>query len=398
MTQHRTIQISFREIAWLAACAALIAGAFLYGNADIRKPLSSAETRFVETSPSGLQIVPASCPSNPHDGGSCSGNGACNINFVPSPVAQGQHSTLFWSADAEGDGGIGQNFTLSYPGGSDSVSSSGSRTVNGDTTKTYTFSYQRCTAGGCGGTVSCSAILTVCPAGQTVHNGQCVGSAGSCTATFNPKVVAVGDTSIFSWSAAHAGTVFYPGGSFPAPASGQGGVGGNPGETSKTYRFVDGTNGAQCQDTLTVCPAGQTVQNGVCTPGNQCTPQYFCQGSDLYRRTAQCTNQFVQACTYGCSGGGCLPPPVPSGNITASPVLVHRGDTSQISWTAHNVTSCTVTENNADINDSWTGASGTRTSSPLHQQTIYTLSCTGIDGSHFTDSVTVNVIPIENEE
>ena len=416
MSHHASVTVSFREIAWLAICATLIAGAFLYGNADTRAPLSSAETRFVEVSPGGLRIVPASCPSDPHDGGTCSGNGQCNINFVPSPVAQGQNSTLFWSATSPIS-----PVTLSYPGGSEQVANSGSKSVAGDQTKTYTLSYQGLVFGGGGnvgvpGTISCSATLTVssgqCPAGQHLFNGVCVCdvtnqppvngqclSSGQCTASFNPTTVAVGGTSQFAWTAQHAGIVYYPGGSFPAPASGSGSVGGNPGETSKTYRFVDGVNGAQCAAALTICPAGYTVQNGICTPpAGQCTAQYFCQGNDLYQRTAQCTNQFVQHCTWGCGGNGCLGPPHPTGNITATPSLVRREDTTVVSWTTQYTTSCTVTENNPDITDSWTGASGTHTSSPLTQQTIYTLTCTGVDGSTLTDRVTVNIVPIEDEK
>lgn len=422
MMQHRAVRVSFHEIAWLAVCAALIAGAFLYGNADTRDPLSSAETRFVEISPSGLQIVPASCPSNPHQGGSCSGNGSCNLYFSPSPVAQSQASTLFWSAPSGYD-----PYTLSYPSGSHTVSSWGSGAVGGESSKTYTLSYKSFSSGGGandegghnqGSTVSCSATLTVCPAGQVVQNGQCVAQGGACTIAFNPAFVNADGPSTLSWNAPAAGTMSYPGGSFPVSAgSASGAVGGGAAGVNKTYTLSgggggggggggDGGGGApafSCSATLTACPTGTVANAGgtACIPvGGQCTEQYFCQGNDLYRRTAQCTNQFVEACTWGCSGGGCLAAPPGSGNITASPALIHSGETSQISWTTENMQedSCTVTENNQDINDSWIGNSGTRASSAIAQQTVYTLRCTGLDDEAFTDSVIVNIIPIENEE
>ena len=61
---RRSMQNKKREIVLLILCALVLAGFALAGKAD-RAPLASAETRFVERSASGLQIVPASCPSAP---------------------------------------------------------------------------------------------------------------------------------------------------------------------------------------------------------------------------------------------------------------------------------------------------------------------------------------------
>ncbi|MBI4094116.1 hypothetical protein HY417_04080 [Candidatus Kaiserbacteria bacterium] len=421
--RSRAIVVNLREGAILALGATLIASIFLADAA--RAPISSAETRFVEMSPSGLQIVPASCasvPPNPHDGGSCSGGGACNINFTPSPVAQGESSTVYWSAPI-----TGSSFVLSYPGGSNPVSNTGSVTVGGDQTKTYMLSYMSLFDSF---PVSCSATLTVCPAGQIIQNGQCVpppndqcpsgqhfsGSSclcdntnqapvngqcpapsGQCTMAWSPAYVNPGNNSTLYWNIPGPGIITYPGGSFPVTQSGEGGAG--AGQSDMTYSFSNGA-GVNCAATLHVCPAGTAAnaQGTACVPiEGQCTPSYFCQGNDLYRRTAQCTNQFVQACTWDCLGGACLPPPPPEGNITATPSLVHAEETSQVSWTTQYTTSCTVSENNPEINDAWTGVSGTRTSSPLTLQTIYTLRCTGVDSSIFTDSVTVNIVPIFEE-
>lgn len=262
-----------------------------------RKPISSSETQFVERSARGLQIVPASCPSSPHDGGSCTGRYRCQLDFNPSPVAQGSYATLSWAGTFEGQ--------LQWPGGSMYVDRVGSMSVYADQTKTYRFGYIDYNLGG--------------------------------------------------WE-----TIW-------------------------------------CSATLTVCPAGQAPVNGVCG-GAQCTPQYYCSGNDLYQRSAQCTNTFVQACAWGCAGSACVLPPPPSGNITATPVVVRSGNKSEISWTAENVQSCTVTENNADINDSWTGITGTRMSSNLTQQTVYTLRCIDLEDEEFLDSVTVNIIPVWEEQ
>lgn len=398
--KHRvTLSVSFKEIAWLAACTALIAGAFLYAQAEGRAPLASVETRFVETSASGLQIIPASCPSNPHNDGSCSNTGACNIFFSQSPIAQGATTNVNWwypsSATEQRAGVVG---ILSYPGGSHPVNPIGNGPVGGDQTKTYTLSYSIPTDSGGTLPVSCSATLVVCASGQIVQNGQCVDQGTSCTAVFTPATIAFNGSSVFTWSGQNAGTLFYPGGSNPVPASGSGNVGGGV-VGPRTYRFVDSKTGGQCEATLMTCPAGYTVNGTNCVaPGGQCTQQYYCQGNNLYQRTVQCTDQFVQACAWGCAGGGCYPPPAPSGNITASPALIHSGKTSQITWSAENVTACTVTENNGDINDSWTGKSGTHVSSILAQQTVYTLRCTGVDGTELVDSVIVNIIPDWEEQ
>ncbi|MBI5470077.1 hypothetical protein HY968_02020 [Candidatus Kaiserbacteria bacterium] len=425
MGKHERIAlIAPRERLLLFIAGILLLVLFFMQQVGDRAPISSAETRFVEKSLGGLQIVPASCasvPPNPHNGGSCSGNGGCNISFSPDPVALGQSSTVFWNAPSGGS-----SYTLSYPGGSNPVSNAGSGAVGGESSKTYTLSYRAVSdsgagsEGGAGNTVSCSAILTVCPAGQTVQNGQCVpttnqcpsgqhlsgssclcdntnqspvngqciNSGKSCSMYWSPSAVVQGQTSTLFWTIAHPGTLYYPGGSFPVSTSGSGPADG--GSQSMTYRFVDGTNGDQCSATLTVCPTGQTVQNGQCAPVQQCTPSYFCQGNDLYQKTAQCNNQFVQACAWGCSGGACLPPPAPIAAITASPSLLHVEDTSVISWTSSNTRSCNVTATNYDA---WSGTSGTETSKPIVAQTVYTLTCLGVDGSTIMRRVIINIIP-----
>lgn len=400
---HSFVTSIRRELFMISILAAIALFAWSMSASSHGAGFRSVELRFTDASAKGLQIVPASCPSNPHDGGQCSGGGACSLNFEPSPVAQGQSSMLYWWAPSGND-----PYTLSYPGGSNSVPYSGSGSVGGESSKTYTLSYHSATGGGDTGpgpTISCSATLTVCPAGQTVQNGQCVSNAG-CTISWSPSTVTQGQHSTLSWSAAHAGTIYYPGGSFPAPASGTGGADG--GSQSMTYRFVDGTNGQQCQATLTVCPAGQVVQNGQCVPVQQCTPSYFCQGSNLYYKNSQCTDSFIQACAYGCAGGQCSPPPHPVLSIRAQPSLVHPGATTQVIWSATNITTCSVTGTNGD---SWTGAtavgcSGTscnsgasgKTSGAINDFVMYTFSCTGLDGTHPVATTTVNIIPNFQEQ
>jgi hypothetical protein len=121
--------------------------------------------------------------------------------------------------------------------------------------------------------------------------------------------------------------------------------------------------------------------------------RYICSGSNLYYQDASCKQSFVEACLYGCAGGGCLAPPVLTAAITAVPTLVRSGGTSQISWSASNVISCTVSGTNGD---SWSGASGSKTSSPIVARTTYTLICHALPGaspSSLTETQTVNIVP-----
>jgi len=98
-------------------------------------------------------------------------------------------------------------------------------------------------------------------------------------------------------------------------------------------------------------------------------------------------------------GGGTTPTLL----IRAFPSLVRLGDTTTVSWTAANVlgNSCTVNsphDNAADGTGDWAGplSVGVETS-PIQSQTIYTLACSGLDGSVLTQSTTVSVLPVFQE-
>ena len=117
----------------------------------------------------------------------------------------------------------------------------------------------------------------------------------------------------------------------------------------------------------------------------------------IFRSGPQCAETFVQSCSYACSGGACLLPPGGIGNITATPSLVRTGQTSTINWTTSGMTACSVAENNPTIADAWTETNGTEQSSPITEQTIYTLSCSVEGGGTFTDTATINIVPVFQE-
>lgn len=136
------------------------------------------------------------------------------------------------------------------------------------------------------------------------------------------------------------------------------------------------------------------AQSSYDTPGGGCEVTYSCSGSNLINN---CTGNVAQVCSYACSSGFCIYPPEPELEITATPTLLRRGETSVISWTSENMDSCVVTENNPSISNTWTGTSGTQTSGAIEEQTIYTLTCE-VDDEELTDSVTVNIIPVFEEQ
>ena len=157
-------------------------------------------------------------------------------------------------------------------------------------------------------------------------------------------------------------------------------------------------------------PTGYISSGGNCV--NYCTPQAYCSGNDLYVNTIPqntCVSSFSQTCSYQCLSGVCVVPPPPSfnagsgttGHLQAQPSLVRAGTVTHLYWNVANVASCTVTGNNGD---SWTavssGVSG-KLSTPVTRQTIYTLSCTALSGytpSSFSESVTVNIVPVFQEQ
>ncbi len=133
------------------------------------------------------------------------------------------------------------------------------------------------------------------------------------------------------------------------------------------------------------------------------TQGYYCASDVSMYRDSQCVVSVNQDCTslgagWFCGDTGlCVAPSAPScagGEpcITASPQLIVPGQTVLVSWNVSDATSCTVSEDNPNVTDSWSTLSGANTSSELSQATTYTLSCVG-DGGILTGSVTVSLRP-----
>jgi hypothetical protein len=172
------------------------------------------------------------------------------------------------------------------------------------------------------------------------------------------------------------------------------------------------THTFNCAEGVAECPIGYVQQNGACifsacpsgyhlqgtecvADGTACTPGAYCQGNDL---KDNCTGEVIEACAWGCFSGRCNPVPSPNATLKAVPSLVKQDSTTLVSWSSQYATACTVSGTNGD---SWTGLTGSQTSSPIHSQTNYTLNCTGEEGadpSSVQKSVIVNIAPTFEEK
>ena len=81
-------------------------------------------------------------------------------------------------------------------------------------------------------------------------------------------------------------------------------------------------------------------------------------------------------------------------NIFVKPPLVRGGGTTVVKWHGREVTECTVVGGNGV---QWSGTSGERTSAPIKERTVYTLTCLAFNGTTVTDQAAVDIIPVFRE-
>ncbi len=125
------------------------------------------------------------------------------------------------------------------------------------------------------------------------------------------------------------------------------------------------------------------------------TAGYYCDGLNSRYLSDQCVDSLIATCSYACHAtyGACIPAPSPEGELTVSPSIVIPGETVIVSWDIDDATTCTVTEDNDSIDDSWSGLAGSEESSPIDIPTTYTLQCDGLEGLTLTATARVNFRP-----
>jgi hypothetical protein len=151
--------------------------------------------------------------------------------------------------------------------------------------------------------------------------------------------------------------------------------------------------GNECVGT---CDTGYTAQNGICT-FTSCPADYTEEGTQCVLTSCPSGSTLENgSCVYtgeGETGENQTPPPTIA-SWEVSPILVKSGNTTTVSWSAENVSNCVASGTNEDI---WTGSSGNHPSNPITQQTVYTLTCEGLDGSQISTSSVVNIVPVFEE-
>lgn len=161
------------------------------------------------------------------------------------------------------------------------------------------------------------------------------------------------------------------------------GTGGNP------------NPGGGGSSTTTTVPAYCAADDGE-DDTNSCTVGRMCFGTDLYYQNNNCSRAFIESCAYGCALGSCINPDDGDGSgddgsgvgagtkpdavLTANPALIKKGNTCNLTFSAQNVSSCTLTGNGIDRTVKATGgviSTVTFTTPALQVTTPYTLTCAG---------------------
>ena len=330
---------------------------------------------------------------------------SCSVTLSPSSVNQGSGSTLSWSS-SNADSWLYIN-NVGY------VGASGSTWVAPSTTTDYS-----CIAQGAGGTDGWhGATLTVHPSctfnGTTITHGSSVTGYQSATVPYGSTCTSQTRTcsdGTLSGSYTYASCSVNP----PANCT-YAGVTVNNGSSATFYSQQTNPSGQLCS----AVSQSRTCTNGTLSGSNtyqyascSCTPSYSCSTNTIQYTNSSCSVSNVTTCTSPsfCSAGSssCLYPPPTfnqsgsgtsalTGHLQAVPLLVPQNTPTKLYWNVSNVSSCSVTGSNGDHWSGTSSGSGGVTSSPIIQQTSFTLSCPALDGTALTESQTVGVVPVFQE-
>ncbi len=311
--------------------------------------------------------VTGTCASGTTWNGSvCAANPpTATLTASPNPVAYNSRSTLTWSST---------NATSCTAGGpwSNSGTLSGSGLTNPLTSAT-TFTFQ-CT--GPGGTSPLASVTVNVNAAPV--NGACASTHYSCTA--GTSINNVNGSTAYTWTCQGSGggtnascsEAKLPTGTLSASpttiTSGQ----------SSTLTWSS-TNATSCTAAGGFTTGGATSGSTTVSPPTTSSYQIYCDnsGGRTYSNIVTVT----------------VSPP-PTVTINAAPSRVLSGGATTVSWSAANVSSCSITRNGA-LWKSLTATSGSLSGSAgdtITSQTVYVMKCTGSASATATATEIVNVV------
>ncbi len=399
---------------------------FAFATQSRSSVFSSPEVTFTDASQSGLAIVPASCPSDPHFVGDCTNGYSCPDGSSPVPAGSGNVYTC---------PGVG----VLCLDGTTPIVYNGYLQCDVNQIPPPAYLTYSCSPDG----TSATLIWAASP-GATTYYPRFWVPYGSCPAgwialndghtcyinQYGATSIAVPTTPGVSYGAwVHAGDPI------ALDASGQWAVTSLasfscPASASSVLcpngTLAPGGNTASCscaQGNATACGAGNGTGSGTGsglgsgagsgsgggTSGGACTVTGSSCNTGNSSYTDSCGN--TTSCQYGCVSNGayanCNLPSLPKVSFTVTPPLVHKGDIAKAAWTiSGNATSieqvaCSVQGPSGD-SASHQGGPGDSFSvdvGPIQAQTIFTLDCQGVlDGAPMTLSATVSLIPGYTEQ
>ncbi len=288
-----------------------------------------------------------------------------SLSASPNPVAYNGRSTLTWSST---------NATSCTAGGpwSNSGTLSGSGLTNPLTSAT-TFTFQ-CT--GPGGTSPLASVTVNVTA--PVVNGSCASTHYSCTA--GTSINNVNGATAYTWTCQGSG------GGTDASCSEAKLPTASLSASPSTITTGQSSTLTWSSTNATSCTAAGGFSTGGATSGSTSVSPSTTSSYQIY-----CDNAAGR--TYSNIATVTVSPP-PTVSIAASPSRVLSGGATTVSWSAANVSSCSITRNGA-LWKSLTATSGSLSGSAgdtITSQTVYVMKCTGSASATATATEIVNVV------
>lgn len=142
------------------------------------------------------------------------------------------------------------------------------------------------------------------------------------------------------------------------------------------------------------------------TYGGTCATGYACMDNAVVQINEKCETQVVEVCEAPkfCSSGLSMCIESSSGDqeiitrrLQAIPALVQQGNPTRLYWEVGNVQGCMVEGTNGEAWESLASDPQGTVTRGLSTETIFTLTCKRLDGTSFTQTTRVDVVPVFRE-